>query len=230
MTSRRPSSGVLLNSGPKLTRISGPSGLASFAAKAGGENIDRHEQIIAASGPRWNNFSNPQREQPPRIGRIGRIGPIRGGRSSFISCKGCFCAAPNRLPPKRGRSGRRLDAAGLVVRLMVSLSRFGFYESNHCIVRQATSKGAAVTGMVHQWVTDSGGSGRRPEGDAPRSGADALGARRLVPARPQPPIYCRPPRDDFEPCAIFKSTARPFAIGRGSKPALFGAACAQFAP
>jgi len=34
-----------------------------------------------------------------------------------------------------------------------------------------------------------GGSGRSPEGDAPRSEAAALGARRLLPARPQPPNF-----------------------------------------
>ncbi len=43
-------------------------------------------------------------------------------------------------------------------------------------------------GVVHQWVTASGGWGRSPEGGAPRSEASALGARRLLPARPQPPI------------------------------------------
>ena len=42
--------------------------------------------------------------------------------------------------------------------------------------------------------TTSGGWGRRPEGDAPRSEASALGARRLSPARPQPPISCHPQR------------------------------------
>jgi len=50
------------------------------------------------------------------------------------------------------------------------------------------------------WVTASGGWGRRPEGDAPRSEAVAPGARRLMPARPQPPIFCHPLRGDFEPC------------------------------
>ena len=35
-----------------------------------------------------------------------------------------------------------------------------------------------------------GGWGRRPEGDAPRSEASALGARWLSPARPQPPSSC----------------------------------------
>ncbi len=44
-------------------------------------------------------------------------------------------------------------------------------------------------GMVHKWVTASGGWGRCPEGDAPRSRACALGARRLLPARPQPPVF-----------------------------------------
>jgi hypothetical protein len=34
------------------------------------------------------------------------------------------------------------------------------------------------------------GWGRRPEGDAPRSEASAPGARRLSPARPQPPSSC----------------------------------------
>ena len=29
--------------------------------------------------------------------------------------------------------------------------------------------------MVHQWVTGSGGCGRRPEGDAPRSGVNGVG-------------------------------------------------------
>ncbi len=42
--------------------------------------------------------------------------------------------------------------------------------------------------------TTSGGWGRRPEGDAPRSEASALGARRLSPARPPPPISCHPQR------------------------------------
>ncbi len=56
--------------------------------------------------------------------------------------------------------------------------------------------------------------------------AQAARSRQLVPARPQPPIYCRPPRDDLEPGPIFKSAARPLAIGCGSKTALFGAACA----
>ncbi len=56
-----------------------------------------------------------------------------------------------------------------------------------------------VSGMVQKWVTASGGWGRRPEGDAPRSKATALGARRLLPARPQPPIFWHPPRGGFEP-------------------------------
>jgi hypothetical protein len=45
-------------------------------------------------------------------------------------------------------------------------------------------------GMVQKRVTAQGGWGRRPEGDAPRSEASALGARWLLPARPQPPSYC----------------------------------------
>ncbi len=43
-----------------------------------------------------------------------------------------------------------------------------------------------------------GPCGRRPKGDAPRSEASALGARRLLPARPQPPSYCHPPGDGFQ--------------------------------
>jgi hypothetical protein len=43
--------------------------------------------------------------------------------------------------------------------------------------------------MVHDCVTATGGCGRSPEGDAPRSEAAALGARRLLPARPQPPNF-----------------------------------------
>jgi len=39
-----------------------------------------------------------------------------------------------------------------------------------------------------------GGWGRRPKGDAPRSAAGALGARSLLPARPQPPRSCHPRR------------------------------------
>jgi hypothetical protein len=39
-------------------------------------------------------------------------------------------------------------------------------------------------------VTPRGGWGRRPKGDAPRSEASALGARRLSPTRPQPPSSC----------------------------------------
>src|SRR5271157_253680 len=47
-----------------------------------------------------------------------------------------------------------------------------------------------LAGMVQKQVTAQGGWGRRPEGDAPRSEASALGARWLLPARPQPPSYC----------------------------------------
>ncbi len=43
-------------------------------------------------------------------------------------------------------------------------------------------------------------------------------------------ICSRPPRDDLEPCPIFKSTAHAFLIARGSKPALFGAASAPIPP
>jgi len=39
-----------------------------------------------------------------------------------------------------------------------------------------------------------GGWGRRPQGDALRSEASALGARYLLPARPQPPCSCHPRR------------------------------------
>jgi hypothetical protein len=55
-------------------------------------------------------------------------------------------------------------------------------------------------GMVQKQVTSPGGSGRCPEGDAPRSEACALGARWLLPARPQPPSSCHPRVSDFEPC------------------------------
>ncbi len=44
-------------------------------------------------------------------------------------------------------------------------------------------------GMVRNWVTASGGWGQSREGDAPRSEAAALDARRLLPARPQPPNF-----------------------------------------
>ncbi len=49
-------------------------------------------------------------------------------------------------------------------------------------------------GTVQKRVTAQGGWGRRPQGDAPRSEASALGARWLLPARPQPPRSCRPRR------------------------------------
>src|SRR5271157_5488383 len=51
------------------------------------------------------------------------------------------------------------------------------------------ANGGAI-GMVQKRVTTQSGWGRRPEGDAPRSEASALGARWLLPARPQPPSYC----------------------------------------
>ncbi len=80
--------------------------------------------------------------------------------------------------------------------------------------------------MVHQWVTGSVGCSRHPQVHAPRSGADALGSRPPRRARPQPPSFGHPPRDNLEACAIFKSAARLFATGLGSKPALFGTASA----
>ena len=46
---------------------------------------------------------------------------------------------------------------------------------------------AESSGMVQKRVTAQGGWSRRPKGDAPRSEASALGARWLLPARPQPP-------------------------------------------
>jgi len=55
-------------------------------------------------------------------------------------------------------------------------------------------------GMVQKQVTARGGWGRRPEGDAPRTEASALGARWLLPARPQPPSFCHLRVNDFEPC------------------------------
>ncbi len=51
--------------------------------------------------------------------------------------------------------------------------------------------------IVDTWETASSGWDRRPEGDVPRSEPSALGARRLSPARPQPPISCEPRRDDY---------------------------------
>src|SRR5208282_2953951 len=56
--------------------------------------------------------------------------------------------------------------------------------------RPTAGQTAAAIGMVQKRVTTQGGWGRRPEGDAPRSEASALGARWLLPARPQPPSYC----------------------------------------
>ena len=49
-----------------------------------------------------------------------------------------------------------------------------------------------------------GGWGRRPEGDAPRSEASALGARWLSPARPQPPSSSHLQDAEMEPCRIWR--------------------------
>jgi len=48
----------------------------------------------------------------------------------------------------------------------------------------------ASRGMVQDQVSVQCGWGRRPEDDAPRAGASALGASRPAPARPQPPSSC----------------------------------------
>ncbi len=64
---------------------------------------------------------------------------------------------------------------------------------------QHTKRDRREISVVLKSKTDSGGWGQSPEGDAPRSEAFALGARRLLPARPQPPFSCQPARDDFEP-------------------------------
>jgi len=55
------------------------------------------------------------------------------------------------------------------------------------VTRKRPSLNRAGIGMVQKRVTAQGGWGRRPEGDAPRSEASALGSRWLMPARPQPP-------------------------------------------
>ena len=48
--------------------------------------------------------------------------------------------------------------------------------------------------------TPRDGWGRRPQGDAPRSEASALGARWLLPARPQPPRGVTCEHTEVEPC------------------------------
>jgi len=86
-------------------------------------------------------------------------------------------------------------------------------------------KSPSPADTVHTWVTASGGWGRSPEGDAPRSEASALGARRLLPARPQPAIFCDPPRDDFESCSTAAAQASETTVdgspatGHGDRPA-----------
>ena len=117
--------------------------------------------------------------------------------------------------------------AGAVVAIVVISVAAMFTSGSKSSGRRDDTRNRSILLM---WVTGPGGCGRRPDGDAPRSGANALGARWLVPARPQPPIYCRPPSDDSEPRAVFKSTAHPFAIGRGSKPAFSGPRAHLFAP
>jgi len=59
---------------------------------------------------------------------------------------------------------------------------------------------ASPADMVHTWATASGGWGRSPESDAPRSEASALGARPPRRAQPQPPNSWLPPCDDLESC------------------------------
>ena len=54
--------------------------------------------------------------------------------------------------------------------------------------RNQTALSAGTSeGMIQKQVAAPGGWGRRPQGDAPRPEASALGVRWLLPARPQPP-------------------------------------------
>ena len=57
-----------------------------------------------------------------------------------------------------------------------------------------------------------GGWGRRPEGDAPRSEASALGARWLSPARPQPHSSCHLQDAEIEPCPRRRGSSRPIRL------------------
>ncbi len=66
--------------------------------------------------------------------------------------------------------------------------------------------------------TPRDGWGRRPQGDAPRSEASALGARWLLPARPQPPRGVTCEHAEVEPCQESRGAAT--RLGERNRPVL----------
>src|SRR5208337_4486718 len=92
---------------------------------------------------------------------------------------------PSRMAGRRVRGAEICGSLSYEVEFQIDLPTAKTPARSHSGDCQRLSRG-----MVQKQVTAQGGWGRRPEGDAPRSEASALGARWLLPARPQPPSYC----------------------------------------
>jgi len=82
---------------------------------------------------------------------------------------------------------RKIATAGATLTRGVAAGLIPHRQERTQPVPGGCEQSAEQSGVVQKRVTAQGGWGRRPAGDAPRSDASALGARWLLPARPQPP-------------------------------------------